>query len=194
MYSLNLGSGHPERNIFVPTKLRISLTIYALVLATVAAHAQTAPLKPGLWAVHSENETDGQKEPDLSERLKNMPPEQRAKVEAMMKRRGIDPGANVMKSCQTSETLDSKNFVNSVNGCTTTYSTRTNKVWKSHSSCSQNHLESDGETTFTDPENYTIKMTAVTQVGGKISTSHITMTGKWLSADCGAIKPVSTNP
>jgi hypothetical protein len=180
--------------MFMATKLRISLSIRALVFATFAARGQTAPLKPGLWEVHVDRETNGQKAPDMSERLKNMPPDRRAQIEAMMKQRGVDAGGNVSKVCQTRESLDSKKFVNPVADCKTAYSTRTNSTWKSHTSCPQNHLESDAETTFTDPENYTTKITSVSQSGGKTSTSHITQTGKWLSADCGDIKPLSANP
>jgi hypothetical protein len=176
------------------TNLRICLYICTLVFATVAARGQTVPLKPGLWQVQLVRETDGQKAPDMSERLKNMPPERRAQVEAMMKQRGFDPSGNVMKVCQTRETLDSKNFVDSVADCKTTYSSRTASAWKSHTTCSQSHLESDAEITFTSPESYTTKITSVRQSGGQTSTSHITQTGKWISADCGDIQPRSTKP
>lgn len=177
------------------SKLHLSISVGALALATLAGHtaqAQVAPLKPGLWQIHSERETNGQKAPDMSERLKNMPPERRAQVEAMMKKQGVDASGNIGKVCQTREMLDSKNFVNSLPDCKTTYSVRNNASWKSHTSCPQMHLESDGEIFFTNPENYTTKITSVTQTDGKTSTSHMTMTGKWLSADCGDIKPLST--
>lgn len=173
------------------SKLRISISLWALALGTFAAHAQTAPIKPGLWQIRSERDINGQKAPDMSERLKNMPPERRAQVEAMMKQHGVDASGNIAKVCQTREMLDSKNFVNPVPDCKTTYSTRTNSLWKSHTSCPQMHLESDGEITFSNSENYVTKITSVTQSEGTTSTSHMTMTGKWLSADCGDVKPLS---
>jgi hypothetical protein len=42
--------------------------------AAFGAPAQTAPpIKPGLWQIHSEREVNGQKMPDASERIKNIP-------------------------------------------------------------------------------------------------------------------------
>ncbi len=61
----------------------------------VADTIPTPPIKPGLWQVHMEREVNGQKMPDMSERLKNMPPEKRAQFEAMMKQHGVGLGGGV---------------------------------------------------------------------------------------------------
>ena len=172
----------------------VSTAVMCFILGDCAAPAQVAPIKPGLWQVRSERETNGQKAPDMSERLKNMPPERRAQVEAMMKERGVDASGNIAKVCQTREMLDSKHFANSVPDCKTTFSSRTNSSWKSHTSCAQNHIESDAEMIFSDPENYTVKIASTTQSGGQTKKTHMTMTGKWLSAECGDVKPLSTKP
>lgn len=172
----------------------VSALAVCFALGTVATHAQVAPVKPGLWQIQVERETNGQKAPDMSERLKNMPPERRAEIEAMMKQRGIDTSGNITKVCQTREMLDSKQFVNSVPDCKTTYSTRTDSSWKSHTSCPANHLESDGEVIFSNSENYLVKTSSTIQSGGQTKISHMTTTAKWLSSDCGDIKPLSTNP
>jgi len=178
------------------TRIRTALfsALVCCAFLARAVHAQVAPVKPGLWQIQIERETNGQKAPDMSERLKNMPPERRAQVEAMMKQRGIGAAGNVMKVCQTREMLDSKHFVNSLANCKITYSTRTDRSWKSHTSCPQSQLESDVDIVFLNPENYTTKTTSIIQSGGQTKTSHMTMTGKWLSADCGDIKPISTTP
>jgi hypothetical protein len=171
----------------------VLLAMLCLTLCAVAP-AQVAPIKPGLWQVQSEREVNGQKAPDMSDRLKNMPPERRAQIEAMMKKQGIDVGGNITKICQTSEMLDSKNFANPIPDCKTTYSSRTNSSWKAHTSCPQNHIESDVEIVFATPENYTVKTDSTIQTEGQTRTTHMTMTGKWLSNDCGDVKPVSTKP
>ena len=170
------------------TKYLVSLSLCALF--TLAVQAQIAPIRPGLWQVHVDRETNGEKALDMSEHLKSMPPERRAQAEAMMKQHGMDPSG--MKSCQTAQMLDSKNFSNPMPQCKTTYSTRTNSLWKSHTSCP--NFESDGEITFSNSENYTVKTTSVIQEAGQAHTSHMTMTGKWLSADCGDIKPLTSTP
>jgi hypothetical protein len=163
----------------------------AVAIASFSARAQVAPVKPGLWEVHIDRTVDGQKPPDLSDRLKNAPPERRAQMEAMMKERGIAQSGNAMKVCQTKEMLDRSRFVNPNPDCKTTFGQRTSKVWKSHTACAQMHLESDAEVTFTSSEGYTMKYSSVSEIGGKPRKSQTVVTGKWLSADCGDIKPMS---
>ena len=180
--------------ILIRIRTDVFAAVSCFILGAFAAQAQVAPIKPGLWQVRSERETNGQKAPDMSERLKNMPPERRAQFEAMMKERGIDTSGNITKVCQTREMLDSKYFANAIPDCKTTYSTRTNSSWKSHTSCAQNHIESDAEMIFSNPENYTVKIASTTQSEGQTKTSHMTMSGKWLSADCGDVKPLSAKP
>ncbi len=69
---------------------RLLVTVLAITAAGFASQAQTAPpIKPGLWQIHSEREVNGQKQPDASERMKNMTPEKRAQIEAMMKQHGV---------------------------------------------------------------------------------------------------------
>jgi hypothetical protein len=175
--------------------LRIRTVLPAMLvgftLVAISARGQIAPIKPGLWQIQMERETNGEKAPDMSERLKTMPPERRAQVEAAMKQRGIEANGNTVKVCQTREMLDSSKFVNPLPDCKITYSTRTSSSWKSHTSCSQNHLESDSEVTFSSPESYTVKTTSTLQSASQTKTTHMTRTGKWLSADCGDIKPLS---
>ena len=158
-------------------------------LIAISASAQVAPIKPGLWQIQMSRETNGQKSPDLSERLKKMPPARRAQIEAAMKQRGIDASGNTIKVCQTREMLDSSKFVNPLPDCKTTYSSRTNSSWKSHTSCSKSHLESDNEITFSGSESYSVKTTSTLQSAGQTKTTHMTRRGKWLSEDCGDIKP-----
>src|SRR5947209_19610234 len=73
------------------------LVICLSTVASLAARGQSAPVKPGLWEVHIDRTVDGKRPPDLSERLKNMPPERRQQMEAMMKERGSEPGGGTMK-------------------------------------------------------------------------------------------------
>jgi hypothetical protein len=163
----------------------------SFTLIAISTSGQVAPIKPGLWQIQMDRETNGQKRPDMSERLKNMPPERRAQVEAAIKERGIEASGNTLKVCQTREMLDPSKFANPLPDCKTIYSSRTNSSWKSHTSCSQNHLESDSEIIFSGPESYTVNVTSTLQSAGQSKTTHMTRIGKWLSADCGDIKPPS---
>ncbi len=61
---------------------------FVAALSPVLAGAQSPPIKPGLWEVRSDRAGDGAKRAQSLERMKNMPPEARAKFDAMMKERG----------------------------------------------------------------------------------------------------------
>jgi hypothetical protein len=73
------------------------ITAFAIAAVAPAAQSQVvAPIKPGLWQIHSEREVNRQRQPDISERMKNMSPEKRAQIDAMMKQHGVASGAGGM--------------------------------------------------------------------------------------------------
>ena len=173
-----------------------SLTIVCLVgCAQGVAQAQTAPpIKPGLWQVHSEREVDGQKAqmPDMSERLKNMPPEARKQIEAMMKQRGVDMGGGGdMRICLSKESLDPGQWQRNQGSCKTDYGTRSSGMWTWHTSCREPASETDGEARFTGSESYTVKTATTMTLQGETRTTRMTLNSKWLGPDCGDIKPVT---
>ena len=176
--------------------IRMTITALALAIAATGVQAQTAlPIKPGLWEVHMEREVNGQKMPDMSERIKNMSPEAREQFEAMMKRQGLDAsGGGLTKVCYSREMIDRGRWAAQEKDCKTDFGTRTSTSWKWHSVCSQSGYEGDGEATFSNPENYVLTFSSVSNAGGKVHNSHSTMTGKWVSADCGDVKPLEVNP
>jgi hypothetical protein len=48
----------------------------------------------------------------------------------------------------------------------------------------------EGEYTFVNPESFTMKMTMHMTMQGKQETMNMEGSGKWLSADCGSVKPL----
>ncbi len=176
----------------------LSALMFASALSTpgFAAPAQpAAPIKTGLWQVQSEREMNGQKMPDASERMKNMSPEKRAQFEAMMKQRGVAAGAaGAVQVCYTREMLERTPWADQQTGCKVSFSHRDATSWKWHATCQQFATESDGEVVFQSRESYTVKVASVSKMGGKVRNSRTTMTGKWLSADCGAVKPLEPTP
>lgn len=176
-----------------------SLTIFCLVAcAPGVAQAQTAPpIKPGLWQVHSEREVDGQKTqmPDMSARFKDMPPEARKQIEAMMKQRGVDMGGGGdMKICLSKESVDPEQWQRQQGSCKTDYGSRSSSMWTWHTSCREPASETDGEARFTGPESYTVKIATTMTVQGETRTTRMTLNSKWLGADCGDLKPVTPRP
>jgi hypothetical protein len=174
----------------------------SLVIAsalTVASHGgQTQaqpPMKPGLWQIHIESEVNGQKTQDMAERMKNMSPETRKRVEAAMKQHGVDAGdSGGRRACYDRETIEQGHWTEQPNGCKTDYSSRTASSWKWHSSCPQIGYEGDGEAIFSSSENYVVKSSGVMTSGGKARTTRSTITAKWLGADCGDLRPIEVKP
>lgn len=178
--------------------LRSLMAGVAIAFASLGAQPQTKPpvppIKPGLWQVHIEREVNGQKAPDMSEHMKNMTPEKRAQFEAMMKQHGVGMGGGPNQVCYTREMLEHSPWADMQMDCKPTFSSRTSSSWKWHTSCPKAGIEADGEAIFTNSENYTVKSTSVSKMGDKVRNSAATMTGKWVSADCGDVKPLDPNP
>ena len=178
--------------------LRCSLAAFAIAFSAFAVQAQTVipkpPIKPGLWQVQMEREVNGQKMPDMSEHLKNMTPEKRAQFEAMMKQHGVGMGGGPNQVCYTRETLEHSPWADMQMDCKPTFSSRTSSSWKWHTSCPKFGVEADGEAIFINSENYTVRSTSVSKMGDKVRNSTATMTGKWVSADCGDVKPFDLKP
>jgi len=177
-----------------------SLTlVFVMTCAAGLAQAQTPPpIKPGLWQVQTEREVDGQmaQMPDMTEHLKNLPPESRRQVEAMMKQRGVDLSAagGAMRICMTKETLARDQWRAEEGNCKTDFSSRSGSAWKWHTSCQDPASETDGEATFPGPETYTVKTVTTMRGQGEPKTTRMTMTSKWLGADCEGVKPINPKP
>ena len=177
----------------------MSLILIGLIAcAAELALAQAPPIKPGLWQVRSEREVDGQKQqmPAMSERMKTLPPDVRQQMEAMMKARGVDMsgGGGDMRICLTKESLDQERWRDERATCKTDYSSRSGNTWKWHTTCREPVAETDGEATFSSPEDYTVKTTTQMAIQGQPRTTRMTLTSKWLGADCGDVKPINPRP
>ncbi len=167
------------------------VAVLTVASATLGAQAQSAPIKPGLWEIHSDREVNGQKPQDASDRMKSMSPEKRARFEAMMKEHGVSTdGSGKSQVCYTKENLDQSAWASQAMDCKATFSSRTANFWKWHTSCPTMGIEADGEAHFPNSENYTVKSASVSKHGDKALNSNTTMTGKWLGSDCGSLKPL----
>jgi len=176
-----------------------SLLFPLALVAAVVAQRPVPPVKPGLWEMRTSMLDANGKEmtPPEQAALANMPPEARARIEEMMKGRGLSlPDANgAMKVCVTKEMFESGRWqqMASEAGCTTNFSTQTSSTWKWHSSCPSLNSESDGETVFSSAESYRTTLKKTVTVKDKPTTSTRIVSSKWLSADCGDVKPIDPN-
>lgn len=178
-------------------KLCLMLAGGALTLATVAAGAQT--LKPGLWEMSSHMEGgSSEMEKAMAESQKhmaNMPPEQRKMMEDMMAKQGITlgkPGGGMsIKVCMTKEMIDRNEVTRQEGNCKQTGTQKTGNTMTFKVVCTDPPSTSEGQVIFSSPEAYTTKMTINSMRQGKPETMKMASSGKFLSSDCGTVKPMT---
>jgi guanyl-specific ribonuclease Sa len=176
-------------------------------------------MKAGLWenkVIWGSDSTEGTPaiQPDqvklameeMKKQLANMPPEQRKQMEAMMAQSGmkvtddgvsfnnnqveISPTGTNAKVCVTQAQIDRGELPDDVKGCESTLKKISATQFKSTHVCSGEYSGTgESEVTFHSPKHYTGtgKMNQV--MNGEKRTMAFTMEGKWLSSDCGDVKP-----
>jgi hypothetical protein len=75
-------------------------------------------------------------------------------------------------------------------GCKQTAAPRSGNTMKISFTCTNPPSSGEGQITFVSPEAYTMNMTMTTAAGGNPQKINMDSAGKWLSADCGTLKPV----
>jgi hypothetical protein len=174
------------------------LAATVFLAASFGASAQT--LKPGLWEIDSKMQTgSGQMEQSMAQmqqQMASMPPEQRKMMQDMMAKQGVStgaggPGAMSVKICMTREMAERNDIPAQQGDCKHTNSPRSGNTMKSSFTCANPPSSGEGTVTIVSPEAYTTKMTMKTVAHGKPETVKMDGSGKWLSADCGAIKPMA---
>ena len=177
--------------------LYLILTGCVLASGAVAAAAQT--MKPGLWEMSSKMAGgSGEMERAMAESQKHMdamPPAQRKKMEEMMAKQGISmgkPGGGMSaKVCMTKEMIDRNEMTRQEGNCKQTSAQKTGNTLKFTVVCTEPPSTSEGQVTYISPEAYTTKMTINSTRQGKPQTMVMESSGKYLSTDCGTVKPIT---
>lgn len=179
-----------------------ALALTALLAASLAQAADTPPpIKPGLWEMTSDSQQlNGKPVPDqsaqMAAQLKNMPPEMRQQIEAQMKAQGIQinpsaaGGGIAARMCLTKDMLEQNRWQQAEGDCKSQVTSRSGNTWRWTMSCTQPPAQGEGATTFTNPESYTGEVRMTTQDNGKPQVMSMKHRARWVSADCGGLKPV----
>jgi hypothetical protein len=175
--------------------LSLLLAAFALSAALPAA-AQT--LKPGLWEMQHKvggNARMDQAMAEMQQQMAAMPPDQRKQMEAMMAGRGVQmgragDGAMAMKICMTKEMVERNDIPANQGDCKTTQKQRSGNTLNVAFTCTNPPSKGDSQITFNGSESYTMKTNVTSTVDGNPETMTMEGRGRWLSADCGAIKPI----
>ncbi|MES2422863.1 MAG: DUF3617 domain-containing protein [Pseudomonadota bacterium] len=175
------------------------LLVACSMLAASSAQAQTQKIRPGLWeqGVTMKSQS-GQMESamaQMQQSLASMPPEQRKMMEQMMAQQGLGmgPKGNTVRICISQEQAELDRLPQEP-GCTQTVQRTGPNTLKVAFSCkgSKDNPPSSGEGSMTlrSPTAYEGQFRIKTMANGKPEQLDMQQSGKWLSADCGAIKPV----
>ena len=178
-------------------KLHHVLITAALASGALGVAAQT--MKPGLWEINNKmTSSSGEMEKAMAEaqkQLASMPPDQRKMMEDMMAKQGVGlgkgAGSTAVKVCMTKEMVERNEVATQQGDCKHTTSPRTGNTMKFSFVCTKPPSNGEGQVTFVSPEAYAMKMTLNTTANGKPEKMNMDATGKFLSAECGAIKPMT---
>lgn len=174
----------------------------ALALGLAQPAAAQPKLKAGLWEMQHRMQGNAQMDQAMEQmrkQLEAMPAEQRRQMEAMMAGRGMQMGGMggggmTMRVCLTQEMVDRDNIPATNGDCTTSSQQRTGGTIRVAFSCTRPPSSGESEVTLNGSESFTTKTRATTTAGGKSETVTIEGSGKWLSADCGSVKPLAPPP
>jgi hypothetical protein len=172
-----------------------NILVLGMLLCPLASRAadQVFDIKPGLWEFATTVQMNGM--PPIPN-LDQMTPEQRARIEGAMKNMN-GPRTTTMKSCVTREGIEkaiaSANSTKS-NSCNPKLVTASASKVQLHIDCSQEtgDMKSGGDITIErrDSEHFTgagaMKSTGGNGRGMDMKWS---MTGTFVSSDCGSVKP-----
>jgi Protein of unknown function (DUF3617) len=182
---------------------RLRLALALSLLSSLALAGDRPAVKVGLWetTIHSEGGGGAAGIPDDP----RLTPEMRARIEAMMAARGGAGGGGLpglgkditVKSCITDKDLDHPFEPNGEHRkCTQTIVSRTATSAEVHVECAASGPSGGTAVgTFkwqaTSPESMQGSTEMTFSANGHDMTHKSTITGKWLGADCGDVKPRS---
>lgn len=176
---------------------KLHSVLLGAVLLGAASGVAAQTMKPGLWEITNKMSSDSgamnKEMAAMQKELADMPPDQRKMMEAMMAKQGVGMGAGgamSMKVCMTQEMVERNEVATQQGDCKHTRSARSGNSMKFSFVCAKPPSSGEGEVTFVSPQAYTMKMTVNSTVQGKAEKMNMDASGKFLSAECGAIKPM----
>lgn len=164
--------------------------LFTLLFVSAFAHA-AVNIKPGLWKINMIVNADGKEmnpAAQMQKAMANMPPERKKMMMEMMSKMnsGMSPDGG-MQVCYTKKSLEKPEALaqKQDKNCKTTIVTQTPTKVVTNFKC-ENGSSGDGTFTMKDSESYL----GVMNLDNKGKKSTIKYEGKFVSADCGSVKPV----
>lgn len=174
--------------------MRLHYVLALISAGSIPLSVSAQTLKPGLWESTSQMRSSSGEMEKAQAQMANMSPEQRKMMESMMAKQGMKmgggPGAMSVKTCMTKEMVERNELPAQQGDCKTTLQQRSGNTTKMAFTCTNPPSSGEGQYTIVSPEAYTMKMVVKSSPQGKSETMNMDISGKWLAADCGNIKPV----
>lgn len=174
-----------------------------LLAGIVAVPSSAQSLKPGLWEIKTQVKSAGGEVESamaaMQDSLARMPPEQRKMVEENMARQGVSVGGNGSgmnaRVCLSKEMAEHNRLpVRRQGNCTEKHGPVVNGKMTSTFSCTNPPSSGTAEYTFNGDTAYTMNMRSTTTMEGASKEMTMQSSGRWVSADCGAIRPMPAPP
>ena len=182
---------------FFVARRRAVVSAACVCCLALGAAAQAQSLKPGLWEHGFAMKTSsGRAEKGMAEmqaQMAKLPPDQRKMMEQMMAQHGVGvgPKGNTVKICLTPEQAKNVDVQVADGDCKQTVTQRGGGIFKFNFVCAgPPPSRGEGEMTLKGDTAYTGKATVDTTSEGKPERVNMDLSGKWVSSDCGNIKPV----
>jgi hypothetical protein len=162
---------------------RVLLSI-AGTLVACACMADQLAVRTGLWEVTSVTTTEGM--PLSREVLATLTPQQRASIEASARERAAKPERDTSNECITEKDLSEPFRLSDAKSCTQSIIKATSTLQEVHMECTGERPQSGTLRILTPtPTSMTGSLNLRTGEGSDAFVIKATISGRWLSADCG---------
>jgi hypothetical protein len=176
--------------------VKTTALLIAVLLCPLASRAADQPfdIKPGLWNVTATTQMSGA--PPIPN-LDQLTPEQRARIEAAMKNMAGSPQTITRQTCVTREAIEkaiADANSNKDNKCAPRLVSSSPSKVVLHIDCTQEKrdVKSSGDIIVERQDSEHFKGTGaikITSANGRTMDMKSTMTGTFVSSDCGNVKP-----
>ena len=170
--------------------------VLAWSIITTQVLADPAEMRPGLWehsfTMKSQSGEMERTMQRMQEQMANMPPEQRQMIEQMLADQGmqVGPSGQSVRICLSEEQAKRGMVPQQDGNCSQEIVERRGNTIKFRFTCNGIPPSSgEGEVTILSSTAYTGKSTVDTTVQGSPEHMTIASSGKWLSSDCGKLRP-----
>jgi hypothetical protein len=183
-----------------PSMTRAILSACACLALGAALPAGAQTMKPGLWSMSNKmTSSDPELQQAMSamqQHMANMPPEQREQMQKMMQQHGVQVdvgagGALQTKMCMTREMVERKEFPVHQGDCKQTFTQQSPSRGHIAFTCTKPRVSGEGDMTTDGDKLYRAHMKMHSEEQGRPRDMDMDVTGKWLSADCGNIRPLA---